>query len=506
MTNPDSQYLSLVRGCIETLVEFATDRYGPVHTPLLVSILDVETRHCPADPDPLDEHYRVTRRGRRSPGGSNLLTDQPLIRAMVALSAVTGDDTYETCAERYAAYVMRHLVDERGLFWWGWHRHYDVHRDVMDGHNGSPHEIHAIHAIDWDFLGKVDAAAVRREIEAIWQWHVIDKATGEVNRHGDGRRGCDFSMSAGACIEAFAFLHGQTADPVWLERAGLLADYYWHRRNPATDLVPDRPNAGRDRFDGCSFLTSTTGLHCHSLLRAYEMTGAAVFRDYAAAYLKAYAHYGYDAGSGRFWGALRMNGTPVGGPRVYTDRLDSADGYAASQPRGHLDLWGPYVAGYQHPIFTAQAYVHAYHLTGAPELLTAARRFAAWIARTPPGTVETDTAWYRDWSRGPGRQGTYADKYARTVSFLLHLFVVTAEWPFLDDARAMAAEAVARLHHEGLFRGHPAKPYYEAVDGVGRLLYALVQLDGVLADPGGAVGARRILLGPRRVALSLENW
>jgi len=49
---------------------------------------------------------------------------------------------------------------------------------------------------------------------------VVDKATGEVNRHGDGARGCDFSMSAGAFIEAFCFLHGKTGERSWLDLPG----------------------------------------------------------------------------------------------------------------------------------------------------------------------------------------------------------------------------------------------------------------------------------------------
>jgi hypothetical protein len=66
-----------------------TDRYGEVHAPMLVSILDVDTRSCPEKPDSLDEAFRVTRRERRNPAGSNLLTDQPTLKAMYALSDIT---------------------------------------------------------------------------------------------------------------------------------------------------------------------------------------------------------------------------------------------------------------------------------------------------------------------------------------------------------------------------------------------------------------------------------
>jgi hypothetical protein len=309
-------------------------------------------------------------------------------------------------------------------------------------------------------------------------------------------------MIAGAFIEAFAFLHTRTGDRKWLDRAGLLADYYWNCRHPRTNLIPERPNAGQQRFDGSSFVTAITGLYCHSLLKAWQLTGEDRFGEQALAYLRAYAKHGYDPASGKFRGALRLDGTPIRGPRVRS-------GYGAYEPRGHLELWEPYVAGYQHAIYTAQAYAYAYQLSGDELLLKAAVRFADWIARTPPGTVEADeNAWYHDYATGAGTRGTYAGKYGRTISFFLNLFVVTDDRDYLDGAGAMADRAVEKLWDNGLFRGHPGKGYYESIDGVGYLLYALLQLDRVLEDPQAAVADRAVTFGegdtPRRV--SLENW
>jgi uncharacterized protein YyaL (SSP411 family) len=499
VTGETASYLSRARECLDILMKEGTDRYGSVHAPILVSILDVETRTCPEVPEKLDEAFRVTRRGRRNPAGSNLLTDQATLKAMHALSAIGGNSAYADFADRYAGYVMQNLVDERGFFWWGWHRHYDVYRDKHDGHAGNPHEIHAINCIAWDRLWAVNKDAVTQEIEAIWQWHVINKTSGEINRHGDGRRGCDFTMAGGAFIEAFVFMYSQTKEQQWLDRAKLIAEYYWKQRDPKTNLLPERPNAGKGRFDGGSFVTANTGLYCHSLLKAYEITEEENFRDQAVAYLKAYAELGHDEQTGKFWGALKMDGTPVPGPRVKR-------GYAQYEPRGHLDLWEPYVAGYQYAIYTAQAYVHAYHLTGELLFLATAERFAAWIKKTPPGTPESANTWYDAYSEGPGRKGTYAGKYGRTVSFLLHLYVVTGDRRYLDDARAMADTAIEKLHHKGLFRGHPAKPYYEAMDGVGYLLYALLELDQILKDPEAAVNSKAILVGNDKRKMALDNW
>lgn len=53
-------------------MQYGTDHYGPVNTPVLMGVIDVRDRLAPHNPLPLDEAYRTERRGRRSPGGGNL--------------------------------------------------------------------------------------------------------------------------------------------------------------------------------------------------------------------------------------------------------------------------------------------------------------------------------------------------------------------------------------------------------------------------------------------------
>ncbi len=470
-TVEDRPYLDYARECIDLLIEHGTDRYGKVHSPILMNILDVRTRDCPQDPLPLDETFRVTRRGRRGPAGANLYADQPTVRTLYDLTRVTGDARYREFAHRSLGYYLTHLVDEKGLLWWGWHRHYDAHADRMTGHDGNHHEIHFQQAM-WPILWEVDAPAVRRAIEAVWEWHVIDKVTGEINRHGDGKPGCDFAFTGGEIVYAFAFLATRTGEQVWLDRARLVADYYWNGRNPETQLIATRPNAGADRFDGSHFDTSTTGHLCPRLLAAYELTDEPRFRDQAVAYLKAYDRYAWDAKAGTFWASLKLDGTPVPGPRM-------VGGYAQYEPRGHIDLWQPYAAGYERPIATAQAYAYAFRVTGDEGLLTAARRWAELIRREWPPRRCAEPSWYGTYTRHWAPHGTYAEMYGQTLSFLLDLHGTTGERQYLEFARTVARESVARLYYRGLFRGHPAKPYYEAIDGVGFLLRALVQLHEV---------------------------
>jgi hypothetical protein len=73
--------------------------------------------------------------------------------------------------------------------------------------------------------------------------------------------------------------------------------------------------------------------------------------------------------------------------------------------------------------------------------------------------------------------GNYAEDYGRTVSFFVHLYHATGQAHYLQTAEQVAHDSIDNLYVNGLFRGHPAKPYYEATQGVGILLHASMELD-----------------------------
>jgi len=115
-----TEYLETASQCVETLIEKGTDRYGRIHSPIWMAILDVETLDSPHNPLPLDEHVRVGRRGRRAPAGSNLNLDQAMIRAAYRLTELTGDARYQTAAEQYIVYYLDHFIDpQTKLVEWG---------------------------------------------------------------------------------------------------------------------------------------------------------------------------------------------------------------------------------------------------------------------------------------------------------------------------------------------------------------------------------------------------
>ena len=461
-----------VSNCVETLIQYGTDRYGPIHTDMLMSIIDVQKRYSPKTPLLLDgQIYDEGRPQRRNPGGANLWYDQATLRVMYRLSRLTGNAKFAEAADRYIKAFFKYAVKTNGLLVWGSHIFYDAYADKAGGDGGGngPHEI---------LVYRLDPAATRREIDGIWEWHVVDKQTGQHNRHDDKAVGCDFAFSGGSFALGCAFMFSQTKEPVYLERAKIIAGWHWRHRHPKSGLVPDAPSTV-DRYDATHCFTTITGPHASQLLRCYELTGDAWFRDVALAYLKAYDRAAYDPTQQTYYAMLKLDGTPVmTQPR--------GTGYDAWAPTGPVDIWKTSIFSYEFPLITAQSYVYAYELTasdghGDGELLAAARRWARLIEKNLP--PKTGRRWEKELKEAMPElrysDGSYAEDYGRTISFFLHLYHATKDEHYLDVAKEVARLAIDKLYVNGLFKGHPAKPYYEATNGVGILLHALMELDAL---------------------------
>jgi MYXO-CTERM domain-containing protein len=492
-------YGSYAERTADTLLQFGTDRYGSVQQPILVSILNVNTLASPSDPLAFDEDWRVERRGRRNPGGANLATDQRTLEAFRRLSDLSGDARYSTFADTYTTTYTSNFTDagrtDKGFVWWGWHRWVNVFDESRRSANGNHHELHAILPVEWDDLWRTAPAVAQQQADSAWQFHVVNKNTGEINRHDTPNRGHAFAMTTGEYVREFAHAYNETGDAKWLDRSLLLGRYHWDRRDMTTNLAVDDPaNKGGNRFDGNRYLTSISGPHAFALLDAYDLVGddASELLDIAVGYLSAYAQHGYDDATGKFWGSLRLDGTPVTEPRL------NNNSYAENEPRGHLDLWQPYTLGYEHPLSTAQSFVQGYDLTGDADLLQAAERFADWIASELPANQTRQDTWYDGYSDKWAGQGAHAETYARTISFFAHLYAVTGDEDYLLLSQTVADEAIDKLWVDdtGIFRGHAGKAYYEAVDGIGLLMESLLDLDAVAVDRRALLAQRSVIVVP----------
>ncbi|MHB0959507.1 MAG: glycoside hydrolase family protein [Pirellulaceae bacterium] len=476
----DLPWQTYVTNCLDILIESGTDRYGPQHTAMLMSILDPATRQSPEDPLLLDTvaYYEEGRAHRRAIRGSNFWYDQATIRTMYRVSQMTGNTKYAEAADAYIDAVFKHAVKDNGLLVWGTHVFYDAYADRPggDADGRGPHEILVYHP-QWAELYRRNPEATRRAIDAIWEWHISDQATGQHNRHDDRGPGCDFAFSGGSFVLACASLYGETHEEKYLDRAKTIARWHWRHRDPTTGLIPDAP-ALTDRFDGTHCMTTVPGPFASQLLRSYELTGDVWLRDVAVDCIKAYDKYGYDQATQTYHGMLKLDGTPV---------AESAKGagYDIWAPTGPVDVWKTTIYSYEFALVAAQSTVYAYELSGTegsardPQLLASTLRWAGYIERNLP--PQTGRRWKAEIEAAlpevARRGGSYAEDYGRAISFFIHVYHATGEARFREIAENLAREAVEKLYVDGLFRSHPAKPYYEATQGVGLLLHALLELD-----------------------------
>jgi hypothetical protein len=230
--------------------------------------------------------------------------------------------------------------------------------------------------------------------------------------------------------------------------------------------------------------------------------------------LLAYDKYGWSEDRHTYVGMLNLDGTVTTVDQVPADMRSQLAGQprepdpgSSVPPVGPVDIWPTTIFPLDFPLLTAQSSVYAYELTPENDtdtraaLLKMARHWAVAIqAAMPPKTGRT----FREslgeaLPESSATGGTYAANYGRAISFFVHLYRATGEQIYLDLAEKLAEDAVQKLFVKtelkgddgqirsyGIFKGHPAKPYYESVDGVGFLLLALLELDSPTKNLGGA--------------------
>ena len=475
MTKPGfGEWTAVVVQHLDTLLEHGTDTYGPVHSPLLMAVIDVRTLESPEHPEDYGSLVRLEDRiHRRGERGSNLWYDQTTLRALYRVGELTGDARYGEAADAYVAYAFDHCRKPNGLLAWGTHIHWDCYQDRAGGDQdgAGPHEI-LVYLAEWLEMYRVRPEAVRQEVDLIWRWHVVDEESGLHNRHDDDRAGCDFAFSGGSFAVAFGAMYQATGEERYLDHARRVAGWHWQHRHPQTGLVPDAPCTG-GRYDSTHCFTNEPGLFAAMLLRTYELTGEEDFRDMAVAYIKSYDRYGWDEAAQTYHAMLELDGTPV-------PARPKGAGYDAWAPTGHVNVWRTSIFSYEFTLSAAQAAVYAYELSDSdPELLAIAERWASVIEGALP--PDTGRRWRAELEAAmPGvveTGGVYAEDYGRSISFFVHMARATGAEHYLDLAQGLATEAVTKLFENGLLKGHPAKPYYEVTDGVGLLLVALLELD-----------------------------
>ncbi|GMV97085.1 MAG: hypothetical protein AMXMBFR83_14440 [Phycisphaerae bacterium] len=171
------RYLAAVRRFADVVIEKGRDTYGPEKTPLFVDGLHVES-FAPVRWNNKGQTWVLC----------NFANQQALMRTLDGLTALTGESGYRQAAQNAARHALQRLVTPNGLLAWGGHLAWDLDGERAVGEGGPyTHELKTSQPY-YELMWRVDPAATRRVLEAVWGGHVLDWALLDFNRHADVRK------------------------------------------------------------------------------------------------------------------------------------------------------------------------------------------------------------------------------------------------------------------------------------------------------------------------------
>lgn len=169
----------------EAVLAHGRDRYGAVHTPLFVDGLHVESLKPAAWIFTTGDKWIM----------SDYANQQPLMRLLDGLTALTGTNSYRAAAEAATAYMLTNAISGSGMLYWGGHTVIDLEEDspagtqwgkAPSGPRNEPQEMHELKGTQpyFEMMWRVDPTQARKVAFSIWGGHITDWTTLDYNRHG----------------------------------------------------------------------------------------------------------------------------------------------------------------------------------------------------------------------------------------------------------------------------------------------------------------------------------
>lgn len=492
-------YLGLICRHFDRIIDVGTDRYGDDKSPLWLASIDLI--HGGQNENVQMESRRVYR-SIHAPRGSNLYWDLPLIVAAYRASVLAGEPKYQAGADAYIdAFLQRCVSKQNGLFMWGNHLWYHVEKDQIEFIDHSSHEARPL-AIPWNIFWGHSQTVTEKFIRSVGKFHTIDSETGFFDRHAtteiskprpENRHKDDFYPfieSGGLIVESLCWLASKNPSDreALIYDAKQIARFCAEQRGKKTGILRNQANPLLSRWDYHNG-TTEVGLWATSLLRAAALTGDKQFVELCQPGLLAYLKYGWDAETGKYYGAVGVeDGAPQqpwqvdsNGYRISAKSVqeDESKGDTARQisypymPTLHSDIWEPLFPIHDYPMSLGEACLSFYELTGRDEYRQGAERMVQHINNSLPA---------RYLSQRNGQywiDGAYAANYGSCIRFLLRASVVLKETKYRTLAEELAADAIDRLYlaDVGAFRSHPGENTADSVDGLGVLFLALMELE-----------------------------
>lgn len=171
----DEARLEAVIKFANNVLEEGKDKYSSQSSPLLINGINVFTK------EPIKWVF---------PNGqeailSDFVCQQNLLRTLVSLTNLTGDEKYKNAAKRLLQFYFDHFQESSGLLQWGGHKFIDLNTLEVVG----PSEKDFVHELKnaypfYDFWYEVNPEATVKFIKAFWNAHVYSWKTLEISRHG----------------------------------------------------------------------------------------------------------------------------------------------------------------------------------------------------------------------------------------------------------------------------------------------------------------------------------
>lgn len=498
----ESARIEAVRVFADNVLEYGRDRWGDYESPLFTDGVEVDTM------EPVVWRYRD-----KEWVISNFASQQNLLRVLVGLSNLTGNDEYRKAAEEAVEYMFENHRAGCGLLYWGGHQFVDLRTGENVGEfDANCHEFKNNFPF-YQFLWEVDKEATAQFLRAFWNAHIENWEILDMNRHGrfekamgalwenefgepesffEGR-GLTFINAGTDLIYAGVMLYQYKNEKGALEWAERLAEQYVNARHPETGLGVyqyskplrrrDPPEEGpltgeltyssygdraQNQFGKVYGEVAREGwvLFAGRPRAIYAINGLIQlhvadrlgekgknFLKWTVDGLKAYADYGYKAGQNHFR-PMWADGTDLSGetyPRTgYYGRKNNE---FASMRACEIFLL---------------TYSRAYRLTGDNELWDIVRNMVKGNGLGDPGI-------------SPGRQVELNMKTANSdpasLFAMLELYGIEAHSDYIDLAKVIGDNILEQRFHKGFFL--PSERHiYAKFDAVEPL--ALLSLEAVL--------------------------
>lgn len=469
MKNPSA--IDLMKQHLEMLAEHGIAAgYGPDDSRQWMASLDTNTGRYPVDDRRPEGIERRCYRFIEAPRGCNIYWDGPQLAAAHALADLTDTPALHEAADAYVADFLDRCMSSSGLPLWGNHYYWDAFEGTVMRFTGDesprpcdpatdPGDLHEIRPlpVPWEALWRVSPQQTETAIRVMLERHLFDPENGGFNRHADGRAGCAFLEAGGLLIEAAGWLHERAPDPALVETAGRIARWSFKHRNARIGLLENNPT--ETRWDK-HMSTTEVGMWAGCLLRAAEQMPQLQdeLREMATEATAAWLRHGFDEQTGQFFGRLMVaDASPVIEPKT-----------TPYQPGDYADPWEPLFPAHDYPMQMTEVCIELLRMTGRPLFAQAVDRWVGHLQASLPAR---------------GSLGGYAEHYGRAVHFLCNASEMLDRPAWRDIAASLADEAVELLWAGEMFRGHPGEDRYDAVDGAGVLMLALIRLETGSDEP-----------------------